>query len=264
MGTFLAERDAAAQIAVAAGRSIRERLQSGFSVTHKGTVDLVTEADLGAERLIKESLARMFPHDSFYGEEGGGADYRQGRVWVVDPLDGTTNFAHRLPLFAVSIGFFDHGVVQAGAVYQPMSDELFAVARGGGATLNGRPIHVSATHQLIGALGVTGFPYKIQDCLDPILATLREIMPRVQGMRRTGSAALDLCYTACGIFDFFYEIRLNPWDVAAGSLLIEEAGGLITDFSGGDRFIEKSQLIASNGLLHDELNKIIRAIWTPG
>jgi myo-inositol-1(or 4)-monophosphatase len=249
-GTGSPERQTAIQAALAAGRLVREGFARGFTVFQKGEVDLVTEVDLASEKLVRETVLRAFPGDLFYGEEGGGRDFRKGRAWVVDPLDGTTNFAHRLPLFAVSVAFLEDGVPKAGAVYQPISDDLFVAERGGGAFGNGKPLHVGSATELIKALGVTGFPYKIHDCLDPILGYLREFMPACRGMRRTGSAALDLCYVASGVFDFFYELKLNPWDVAAGGLLVQEAGGVVTDFSGGENFLTSGELVAANSQLH--------------
>lgn len=256
--SYSPEAEIARLTALEAGKLIRERFHDTYKISQKSSpVDLVTEVDLAAEALIKQRLAEHLPDDAFYGEEGGGKDYRKGRVWVVDPLDGTTNFAHRLGLCCVSIAFFHEGIVRAGAVYQPMTNELYVACHGQGATLNGKPIHVSTRSSLQQSLGVTGFPYRIDTCLDSLLEQLRRIMPKVQGLRRLGSAAMDLCYLADGRFDFYWEMLLNPWDVAAGALILTEAGGKITGFDGGDRYIEQQRLLATNGLLHEPLLELL-------
>ncbi len=252
------EAKAAEKIAVAAGKMVREGFSSGYTISRKGRIDLLTEVDLASEKLIKESIQKEFSKDGFFGEEGGGADFEKGRVWVVDPLDGTTNFTHGLKIFAVSIAFFENGIVRAGAVYQPMTDELFSAWENGGAYLNGKVIAVSRRKTVSTAMGVTGFPYNIEPVFTRILKQLGSILPVAEGVRRLGSASMDLCYVANGIFDFFWEFNLKPWDVAAGGLIVREAGGKVTDFLGRPDFVSSGRLLATNGLIHEEVIGLLR------
>ena len=238
------EMEIAAEVARGAGRLLREKFRDTHAVSFKGAVDLVTEADLAAEAFVREELARAFPGDPVLGEEGGGGHCCQERIWVVDPLDGTTNYAHGLPLFSVSIALCERGNPCAGAVYQPMLDELFQARRGGGAWRNGRRIAVSGRSRLDRSLVVTGFPYDIQSSVGRVLRPLEQMLKAARGVRRLGSAAMDLCYVAAGIFDLFWEINLKPWDVAAGWLLVEEAGGVVTDYSGRPHHLERAELLA--------------------
>jgi len=247
----------AGRVALRAGALLRTNFLGTSTIEFKGATDLVTESDYASERLIREELSRMFPDEPFMGEEGGGAPHDAERVWIADPLDGTTNFAHRLPHFAVSIGYCEHGEPVAGAVYQPVTDDLFYGWKGGGAWRNGKRIHVSTQTELGRALAVTGFPYDPSGALDAIVARVKSVMPRTQGLRRLGSASMDLCYTAAGLFDFFWETTLKPWDVAAGFLLVREAGGTITNFSGGPAPLNGGEMLASNGNLHDQALRII-------
>ncbi len=248
---FAHEAAVAARIAAMAGALLKGRFATAMQVDFKGATDLVTEMDLASERLIRDELARAFPADALFGEETGGADWRQGRVWVFDPLDGTTNFAHGLPIFSVSIALCLDGRPVAGAVHQPIAGETFVAWTNGGAWLNGAPIRVSAQDDLHKALVVTGFPYRIGDQIDEVLARLRRMILATQGVRRLGSAALDLCAVAMGRFDVFWETSLQPWDVAAGRLLVEEAGGRVTDFAGQPMPLDRGQLLATNGRLHE-------------
>jgi len=240
-----------------AGRLIRHHFDGASRIDFKGTTDLVTETDLASEALIRDELARQFPGELFMGEESGGAAFDSGRVWIADPLDGTTNFAHRIPHFSVSIACCEHGEPVAGAVYQPINDDLFYGWKGGGAWRNGRRIYVSAQDDLIHALAVTGFPYDPSGCLDALMARVRSVIPKTQGLRRFGSAAMDLCYTAAGLFDLYWETTLKPWDVAAGFLLVREAGGIVTDFSGRPAPLNGGEMLASNGILHDRARKLL-------
>lgn len=240
-----------------AGAVLRERFRKTHQISFKGRVDLVTEADLASEQLIRAELAKVFPTDAMLGEEAGGASISQaGRVWVVDPLDGTTNYAHGLPIFSVSIALCEEGIPRAGAVFNPISDELFSACEQGGARRHQgtetTAIQVTDHARLEESLLVTGFPYRIRDCVDEILQPLREMMVASRGVRRLGSASLDLAYVAAGIFDVFWEISLKPWDIAAGAVILREAGGTITDYQGGALRLDGEELLATNGLLHDE------------
>ncbi|NLI75080.1 MAG: inositol monophosphatase [Candidatus Riflebacteria bacterium] len=255
--TWQKEADTAARLARQAGDLLKSRFATAMQIDHKGTTDLVTEMDLASERLIRDELARAFPGDLQFGEEAGGADFRRGRVWVFDPLDGTTNFAHGLPIFSVSIALCEDGRPRAGAVHQPMTGETFTARAGGGAFRNGEPIRVSAQTDLQQALVVTGFPYVPGPVIEEMMARLRRLILATQGVRRLGSAAMDLCYVAMGRFDAFWETSLKPWDVAAGALLVEEAGGRVTDFAGSPMPIDRGQILASNGHLHTAVQALL-------
>jgi len=252
---------AAAAIAREAGARLREFLHEGVATEYKGDVDLVTVADRTVEKLIRGRLAEAFPDHGIYGEEGTRDRMEQEYRWYVDPLDGTTNFAHGIPHFAVSMGLErrgaglgagDDGTLEAGVIYDPMRDEMFTAERGQGALLNDRPIHVSRVPELAEALVATGFPSRKRHA-SPNIHFYHEFTLRSHGVRRAGSAALDLAYVACGRYEAFWEFHLNPWDTAAGFLLVEEAGGRITDFSGGGFRLDSQEVLASNGLIHEEL-----------
>ena len=249
----------AAQIARDAGEVLRDRFGQPHDVRFKGTIDLVTEADQAAEDLIAKRLRTLCPEHDLLCEEGSvgatsGAAYR----WVVDPLDGTTNFAHGLPTFAVSIALEDAGVPVVGVVYDPMRDELFVARKGGGATLNGAPIHVSLVDQLIASILVTGFSYDFARRAHQA-EIWRDFLTRVQAIRQTGSAALNLCYIAAGRLDGYWERGLSPWDVAAGAVIVTEAGGIVTDMRGGQFRSSNREILASNGRLHSKLLDVIAA-----
>jgi len=247
----------AAEAAVAAADLIRKHFDDAHQITFKGTVDLVTEVDIASERLIKKLLLEKFPEIRFHGEENGGEDWRQGEVWVVDPLDGTTNFANRLPHFSVSIALCHDGNPVAGAIVNPMNGETYRAWQGGGAWLNGNRISVSKVENLNEALAVTGYPYNRRECLDELLRHLRTMLEHVQCVRRLGSAALDLCYIARGIFSIYWETNLKPWDIAAGSLLVSEAGGRVTRYDGSQMQLDSYELLATNGILHAECIKLL-------
>lgn len=245
----------AAAAALEAGAIIRGLYEKPHQIRMKGEIDLVTEADLASENSILAALSRSFPTVPVLAEESS-ADYRQippGPVWVVDPLDGTTNFAHGFPVFAVSVAYSVDRVTLAGAVYCPMQDELFLGWRGGGAWLNGRRLAVSGRARLVEALVGTGFPYAIRENLETVLRQVRQVLPRVRDLRRAGAAAVDLAYVACGRLDGFWERELKPWDTAAGSLLVEEAGGRVSTFAGQAWDPYFPEILASNSLLHQEL-----------
>jgi myo-inositol-1(or 4)-monophosphatase len=255
----------ASAIAEEAGARLREFLAQGVETEYKGDVDLVTVADRTAEKLIRERLGEAFPGHGIYGEEGTRERLDGEFRWYVDPLDGTTNFAHGLPQFCVSLGLEQRqkgieaglgadqdGTLVAAVIYDPMRDELFTAERGKGAWLNGKPMRVSHTPELAEALLATGFPSRKRHD-SPNVHFYHEFTLRSHGLRRAGSAALDLASVASGRMDAFWEFNLNPWDTAAGVLLIEEAGGLVTDFSGGEFKLDSREVLASNGVIHNEL-----------
>jgi len=245
----------AAAAALAAGAIIRDLYEKPHQIRMKGAIDLVTEADLASEAAILAVLSREFPGVAVLAEESS-PNYRQissGPQWIIDPLDGTTNFAHGFPVFAVSIAYSSGQSSQAGVVYCPMQDELFLAWRGGGAWLDGRRLAVSRTDRLIAALVGTGFPYAIRENLDDVLGKLGRVLPLVRDVRRAGAASVDLAYVACGRLDGFWERDLKPWDTAAASLLVEEAGGQVSDFGGKAWDPFRPEVVASNRLLHRAL-----------
>lgn len=250
------------EVAVAAAEAAGEVLHSGFgreqTVRYKGEVDLVTEVDERAEAVIGEVLREAFPAYGMLAEEGGRRQGEGDSRWIVDPLDGTTNYAHGLPIFAVSIALERAGEVVLGVVHDPMRGETYLAERGGGATLDGEPIRVSDTDEPIRALLVTGFPYDRAD-MRAAVGLFGRLTELTQGVRRLGAAALDLCYVAAGRLDAYYEKGLHAWDVAAGSLIIKEAGGRITDYRGRELDLEGREVVASNGLLHPVLLEVIGA-----
>ena len=241
-----------------AGRYLIEALPRKHQVSKKGVVDLVTEADRYAEKLIHEIIKGDFPDDSFLAEEGTRTENKSDLIWLVDPLDGTINYAHRFPVFCVSIALAERGRPQIGCIYNPNLDECFTARRGQGAYLNGESIHVSATAELLDSLLATGFPYDVRESDNDNMNNFITFYKRgAQAVRRAGSAALDLAYTACGRFDGFWEMKLNPWDIGAGILLVKEAGGRVTDFSGGPVDLFKGEVLASNGIIHAKMQQIL-------
>jgi myo-inositol-1(or 4)-monophosphatase len=219
--------------------------------------DFVTFVDRESESILITELQRAFPDHSFYAEESSRAP-KGGYRWIIDPLDGTTNYIHGSPLFTISVALEHEGDIILGLVYEPVRDELFSAEKGKGAFLNGKPIHVSGVQDPDASLLSTGFPFRQKEKIDAYLAGFKEMFMHVSGIRRMGSAALDLSYVACGRFEGFWEMGLSPWDVAAGALLIQEAGGKFTDFSGGEGAIWSGDVVASNGHLHDLLVSITR------
>jgi myo-inositol-1(or 4)-monophosphatase len=249
------------EIAQEAGARLRDYFSQGVATEYKGDVDVVTVADRAVEKLIRTRLTEAFPDHGVYGEEGTRERLDHEFRWYVDPLDGTTNFAHGFPQFCVSLGLEqrapglgadEDGVLVAGVIYDPLRDELFAAAKNSGATLNGRPMHVSRIGELGSALLATGFPSRKRHT-SPNIHFYQELTLRSHGVRRAGSAALDLAYVAAGRLEAFWEFNLNPWDTAAGILLVEEAGGRVSDFSGGHYRIDSHEILASNTLIHDEI-----------
>lgn len=251
----------AQEIARQAGESLREAYYQPRHISYKGSIDLVTQADEEAERLIVTALRESFPEHAILAEEGGetGDGDGSGHIWVVDPLDGTTNFAHGFPVFAVSMALRGpDGQPLLGVVVDPLSGECFAASRGGGATLNGAPIHVTGEQELNRALLATGFPYDRHTAPDNNTAAFARFIRRAQGVRRAGAAALDLAYVACGRLDAFWEQSLHPWDVAAGILLVREAGGVVTNYVGGEEGLsEGTNVVASNGHLHEAMMAVL-------
>jgi myo-inositol-1(or 4)-monophosphatase len=240
-----------------AGGILSDYARNGFRVEHKDALNLVTDADTHSEQAIVDAIVRAFPDHEILAEERGQAGTKSPYKWIIDPLDGTTNFAHGFPAYAVSIGVEYQGRCILGVVFDPTRQELFVGELGEGATLNGKPIRVSRTPKLDGALLVTGFAYDIRVSKQNNLDHFANFALRAQGMRRMGAAAIDLCYVACGRFDGFWELKLNPWDTAAGSLMVAEAGGRMSDFKGGAFSIYGLELVASNGLFHHEMVEVL-------
>ncbi len=247
------------EIAREAGSLLMGYFQRRVAVEYKGEADLVTIADRTSETLIRERIRQRWPSHDILGEEEGLVDTGSEYRWYIDPLDGTTNFAHGYPVFCVSMALEHRGERIAGVVYDPTRDEVFSAERGGGAFLNHQSIRVSKIDKLSETLVATGFPSHKRH-KNPNIFFYHQITLRTHGVRRAGSAALDLCYVAAGRFDGFWEFNLNPWDTAAGVLIAEEAGGTVTDFSGGEFQLNSRETVASNGLVHkallDEFTKI--------
>ncbi|MEK6285757.1 MAG: inositol monophosphatase family protein [Acidobacteriota bacterium] len=240
-----------------AGRLLRDRVGTTIDIDYKGSINLVTDVDLASERLIRDAISTHHPRHEILAEEGGLSESSSEYRWIVDPLDGTTNYAHGYPIFCVSIALECRGEVMLGVVYDPMRDELFTAERGGGAALNNRPIRVSKIDDLMQGILSTGFPYDIKTSKLTNLDHWTNFAMNAQALRRDGAAALDLCYVACGRFDGFWELNLSPWDTAAGTLIVTEAGGRITNFSGGPFSNYKPEVVASNGLIHDRMIEVL-------
>ncbi|MBN1179167.1 MAG: inositol monophosphatase [Anaerolineae bacterium] len=252
--------EAATSIAHAAGEVVRQYYGRVQHVTFKGAVNPVTEADTAAEALILQRLRAQFPAHRTLAEEGGGDEWQApgAPIWLVDPLDGTNNFAHGFPHVGISLALVVDGEPVVGVVYDPLRDETFAAAVEGGSTLNGAPIRVTELEHLADGFLATGFPYDRRTVEDNNTARLDHFLRRCQGVRRAGAATLDLAYVACGRFDGYWEFRLSPWDVAAGILLVREAGGRVTDFGGGPNDLSGAAIVASNGRIHAEMLRVIR------
>lgn len=250
-------REFAVETARSAGRLLRENVGKAGRIEFKGAVDIVTETDRRSEELIMAAIRKAFPGHGILTEESPEVKRDSPFKWVIDPLDGTTNYSHGFPFFCVSIGFEAEGEVVFGAVYDPMMDELYIAERGRGAELNGKKIRVSEVDDLGKGLLATGFPYDLRSSRDNNLDFFSRFSLKAQAIRRAGSAALDLCYIASGRFDGYWEMKLRPWDVAAGSLIVAEAGGRVSDFSGGPFSIYGNECLASNGHIHGEMARIL-------
>ncbi len=229
-----------------------------FQIDKKGTIDLVTEVDVAVERMFRALVAERFPDHQVLAEEmGGAAEAPPGPCWVFDPIDGTTNFAHGLPIFCASLALEIGGVADVAAVYDPNRKELFTAARGAGAFLNGTPLRVSSATSLVDAMLVTGFPYDVHTRVDEIVGLFAAFVGQVRAVRRLGSAAIDLCYVAAGRMDGFWERDLKPWDIAGGALIVTEAGGRITNMDGQPFTSRGGHVLATNGHLHNVMLEVI-------
>ncbi|MFQ5456139.1 MAG: inositol monophosphatase family protein [Nitrospirota bacterium] len=241
------------------GEILKRGLEEDIRIDYKGAINLVTDIDRRSEEAIIGIIKKSFPEHDILAEEGGEkrgslSDYK----WIIDPLDGTTNYAHRFPCFCISIGVEVNGEILIGLVYDPARDELFLAEKGKGAYLNGRPIHVSSIDSLIASLLVTGFSYDIRDSSKNNFEHFCNMSLHAQGVRRTGSAAIDLCYVAMGRLDGFWELKLSPWDVAAGYLIVTESGGKVTDFFSNSFSVYSKEILATNGRIHDGMLKILQ------
>ena len=249
----------AIETVVRAGDMQMASLGTAIRVDRKGIIDLVTEVDVAVERMFRKLIAERFPGHAVLAEELGHESREQpsSHLWIFDPLDGTTNYAHGLPIFCASLALEIDGQIEVGAIYDPARRELFTAERGGGAFLNGAPLAVSKVDALIDALLVTGFPYNIQQTAEEVVGLFRAFIERAQAVRRLGSAALDLCYVAAGRMDGFWEKRLKPWDMAAGMLIVCEAGGRVTGMDGSPFDVRAGHMLASNGPLHAQMHDTI-------
>jgi myo-inositol-1(or 4)-monophosphatase len=249
----------AIEAVVRAGDVMMLRFGTAVRVDKKGAIDLVTEVDIAIEQGFRAMIGERFPGHEVLGEEmGGTAGTPPGLCWVFDPIDGTTNYAHGLPIFCSSIALEIGGVADVAAVYDPSRRELFTAERGGGAFLNGKPLHVSSAGELVDAMLVTGFPYDVHQRVDEIVGLFAAFVGRARAVRRLGSAAIDLCYVGAGRLDGFWESDLKPWDIAGGALIVEEAGGRVTSLTGEPFSSRGGSVLASNARLHDAMLQVIR------
>lgn len=262
MSRWGAHRDAAESIAREAGRLLAENAGRSHHVHHKGAIDLVTEMDKASEMLIVERLRARFPGTGILGEEGAADAGTTGGRWIVDPLDGTTNYAHGHSHWCVTIAYEEEGRVRAGVTFDALRDEMFSAAEGEGATLNGRPIRVSPVSTLDAALVATGFPYDRRERAPYYMAFYEAAVVATQGVRRAGAAALDMAWVANGRLDAYFEQGIAPWDVAAGELLVREAGGTVSDYAGGPHALDGKRTVASNGRVHAETIALLAAAET--
>ena len=249
----LSALEVAVRVAEGAGQILLSRFHGDKEVSYKGRANLVSDVDKLSERQIIAALSLEFPGVGFLAEESEAVASTTGYTWVIDPLDGTTNYAHQFPMFSVSVGFEQDGKMLCGAVYDPVRDEMFTGSRVKGAFLNGEPILVSDVSSLSEGLLLTGFPYDFREKVERALDLFRSMLVASQAVRRAGSAALDLCYIACGRADGFWELELSPWDTAAGLVIAEEAGGRVSNFDGGPFSIYSREILSSNGSIHEAM-----------
>ncbi len=247
----------AVDAALSAGKLLKEGIGKELNIEYKGEVDIVTDLDLAAQAEIVSIIRSRHPEHGILTEESKETKSESEYRWIIDPLDGTTNFAHGFPVFCVSVALEKDGVVELGVVYDPTRDELFTATLSSGAYLNGDSIRVSGVGELDISLLATGFPYDIRTSKENNLDHFADFAVRAQAIRRAGSAALDLCYVASGRFDGFWELKLKPWDIAAGGLIVTEAGGRVTDFTGASTSVDCKRLLASNGLIHADMSRIL-------
>lgn len=250
-------KQTAIDAALAAGKLIKSSVGKVKKITYKGRINIVTDVDKRSEAMIIKKILSVFPDHSILAEEIGAQDRCCGYKWIIDPLDGTTNFAHSFPFFCVSIGLEKDGDIILGVVYDPARDELFFAQRGRGAYLNNKRIHVSKSARLKDCLLATGFAYDVKEVKNDNIAHFKHFLMEARAIRRAGSAAIDLCYVACGRFDGFWELELCPWDMAAGTLIVKEAGGKITLFDGSEYDHYDKQVLASNGLIHNKMISVL-------
>ncbi|MBN2244698.1 MAG: inositol monophosphatase [Candidatus Aminicenantes bacterium] len=248
----------AVSAALNAGKMLEESMQIPPEITFKGEVNLVTNFDKKAQEMIYTEISEAFPGHDFLAEEGLSKDRGSEFRWIVDPIDGTTNYTHRFPVFCVSIALEWNKKIVLGIIYDPLRKEMFTARTRSGAFLNNKRIEVSSVRNLNESLLSTGFPYDIRESEDNNVDYFIGFLTTAQAVRRTGSAAIDICYVACGRFDGFWEIKLSPWDVAAASLILSEAGGSISDFKGRDYDIFGFETLASNGLIHDQMIEVLQ------
>jgi myo-inositol-1(or 4)-monophosphatase len=253
------EMEVARRAAEEAGKILKGLFGQVKKIEKKGSIDLVTEADLLSENTILNIIARHFPRDSVLTEEAGALNQLPERVWIIDPLDGTTNYAHAFPFFAISIAMEFEKECVLGVVYNPYTGEFFEAMKGSGARLNGKRIHVSQTNELKDSLLVTGFPYDVHENPQGVMECFQKMLVRAQGVRRPGSAALDLCYVASGVFDGFWEERLHPWDTAAGAVIVQEAGGIVTTFGSDSYTPHLPSIVAANPFIHKAMVEALNA-----
>jgi myo-inositol-1(or 4)-monophosphatase len=251
-------RKFAVVLAEEAGIFLKDRISDKHVIDYKGEINIVTEADRMSETLITKKIHHEYPHHDILTEESEGINNGSEYRWIIDPLDGTTNYAHGYPVFCVSIALEVNGIVCLGVIYNPMLNEMFVALKGGGAFLNDRKISVSKTVDLSRSLLATGFPYDIRDDENNNMNYFSRMAKRAQAIRRAGSAALDMAYVATGRFDGFWELKLSPWDTAAGLLLVTEAGGVVTDLFGGTYHLKSPHVLASNGKIHDDMIEVFK------
>jgi myo-inositol-1(or 4)-monophosphatase len=249
------------EISKKAGSIVKEGFGTAFQIEYKtNESNLVTEIDKASEALIMKFIQEKYPSHDILAEEGSGVINDSEYLWVVDPLDGTTNFAHGLPIFSVSIGVQKNGETIAGVVYDIMRDVVFSAEKGKGAFADSKRINVSGTERLENSLLVTGFPYNIAENPENAFEKFTSLTKKSRGVRRLGSAAIDFCYLACGVFDGFWEVHLHPWDMCAGKLIVEEAGGVVTDFDGNQIDINSKKILATNGIIHNQIINVFEKL----